>query len=246
MSQSAVFDLNIHQSRPPFQLRVTLSAMSRVIAIQGPSGAGKSTLLRILAGVDRDATGSVRVGSETWQDDSPSLRAAARSGPNRVAESKRGRGWWATRRHQRLFVPPWERGVGWAPQGSLLFPHLDVRHNLAYGGAEALRVAEMADMLEIGALLPRDPSGLSGGERQRVALGRALLSARTLLLLDEPFSALDPDLRQGLAERVARWASDSGLPVVIVTHDLDDLGGFTGERWRLVRGEAVRIEASTA
>jgi len=222
MSGGPVFDIEVTQSRPPFSLRAPLHSTSRVIAVQGPSGAGKSSLLRILAGVDRDAVGRVAVCSLLWQDDSSPSESAGRE--------------------RRRFVPPWERGVGWAPQGALLFPHLDVEQNLAYGGATAASVSEMAGMLEISELLGRSPSGLSGGERQRVSLGRALLSARTLLLLDEPFSALDPDLRQELAERVGRWTTKARLPVVIVTHDEDDLRGLAGERWRLVGGEITAVE----
>jgi molybdate transport system ATP-binding protein len=224
MSSGPVFDIEVTQARPPFSLRAHLHSTSRVVAVQGPSGAGKSSLLRILAGVDRDAVGRVAISSVLWQDDGPDSESAAGGA-------------------RRRFVPPWERGVGWAPQGALLFPHLDVERNLAYGGANGARVSEMAGMLEISGLLGRSPSGLSGGERQRVSLGRALLSARTLLLLDEPFSALDPDLRQELAERVGRWTTEAGLPVVIVTHDEDDLRGLAGERWRLVGGEITAVKA---
>lgn len=132
------------------------------------------------------------------------------------------------------FVPPWERGVGWVPQEGLLFPHLDVRKNLTYAGSDGLD--EVAALLGVGALLSRAPRNLSGGERQRVALGRALLSRPRLLLLDEPFAALDRTLRVRLSAEVAAWCARRSLPVVLVTHDERDLEPFSAERWEILDG----------
>lgn len=129
------------------------------------------------------------------------------------------------------FVPPWERGIGLVPQEATLFPHLSVRENLAY--AARGEVSEIARWLGVDALLERAPRHLSGGERQRVALGRALLSQPRLLLLDEPFSALDRPLRDRLARELAARCRSSGLPVVLVTHDEADLHAFSAERWSL-------------
>lgn len=133
---------------------------------------------------------------------------------------------WQDARH---FVPPWRRRVGWVPQDSALFPHLSVGENLVYGGAEGL--VEVASLLSVEALLDRAPRHLSGGERQRVALGRALLSRPRLLLLDEPFAALDRPLRARLAGAVARWCAARGIKVVLVTHDEHDLDAFEADRW---------------
>lgn len=126
-------------------------------------------------------------------------------------------------------VPAWLRRVGWVPQDGLLFPHLTVRENLAYAAQED--VVAVAGLLGVAPLLDRSPRHLSGGERQRVALGRALASAPRLLLLDEPFAALDRALRARLAEDVAAWCQQRRLPVVLVTHDESDLVPFVAERW---------------
>lgn len=132
------------------------------------------------------------------------------------------------------FLPAWERRVGWVPQEGLLFPHLDVRKNMTYAGSDGLD--EVAALLGVGALLNRAPRNLSGGERQRVALGRALLSRPRLLLLDEPFAALDRTLRVRLSADVAAWCARRTLPVVLVTHDERDLEPFGAERWEIVDG----------
>jgi molybdate transport system ATP-binding protein len=166
----------------------------------------------VLAGLDRRGEGVVRALGATWQ------------GPG-------------------VFVPPWARGVGWVPQDAALFPHLSVSENLVYGAGRAggaAPVAEVAELLGIGALLDRAPRNLSGGERQRVALGRALLSGPRLLLLDEPFGALDRRLRDRVADAVIGWCRARSLPAVLVTHDERDLDVFGAERWRMEGGVVGR------
>jgi len=189
-------------------LSVTLSTASRAVGIVGPSGAGKSTLLRVLAGVERRGRGRLEVDGETWLDSASGT-----------------------------YLPPWLRRVGWVPQEASLFPHLSVRDNLGYAGVEPERVLEIAALLEVRDLLDRRPRRLSGGERQRVALGRALLSSPRLLLLDEPFSALDRPLRDKLSRLVREWAEERAVPLVLVSHDEEDTRVLADERWRLVAGE---------
>lgn len=140
----------------------------------------------------------------------------------------------------RAFVPPWQRRVGWVPQDALLFPHLDVRANLSYGGNTG-SVTEIAALLGVDALLDRMPRNLSGGERQRVALGRALLSRPRILLLDEPFAALDAPLRARLGGQTAELCRSQGIPVVLVTHDERDLAAFDAERWEIRDGSVQRL-----
>lgn len=137
------------------------------------------------------------------------------------------------------WVPPWERRVGWVPQDAALFPHLDVRKNLTYAGDADLDA--VVGMLGVADLLDRAPRHLSGGERQRVALGRALLSRPRLLLLDEPFAALDRALRVRLSEDLARWCVERRLPVVIATHDERDLQPFSADRWEIADGVLLPV-----
>lgn len=205
-------DLSVQLAIGTLGMRAELRSHCRAVAIVGPSGAGKSTLLRILAGVERRATGRVELSGRTWLD------------------SARG-----------VFLEPWERRVGWVPQNDLLFPHLSVRENMAFAGATAPEVEETAELLAVRTLLDRRPRNLSGGERQRVALGRALLARPELLLLDEPFSALDRPLRLDLVQRVHALAERAGMMLVLVSHDDGDAAAMAEERWLLVEGQLNRL-----
>lgn len=194
------------------ELDISLSTSSGAVAVVGPSGAGKTTLLRILAGLESRARGRVRFEDEVWLDTDTGI-----------------------------VVPPWERGVGWVPQDALLFPHLSVSENLGYSGAEAAEVEDMAKLLGVLPLLERTSRNLSGGERQRVAVGRALLSAPRVLLLDEPFSALDRPLRTEVSTMVAEHARSMGIPLVLVSHDEQDAELLADERWHLAGGVLAKL-----
>lgn len=198
-------DVRVPLAARPLHLSMTTTAST--VAVVGPSGAGKSTLLRVLAGVERRASGTLDFDGERWLD------------------AERG-----------VLVHPWDRGVGWVPQEASLFPHLTVRQNLGYAGAGASAVEEMAGLLEVAHLLDRRPRRLSGGERQRVAVGRALLRGPRLLLLDEPFSALDRPLRDKLAGTVRAWVDDHAVPTVLVSHDESDTEILADEHWHLSDG----------
>lgn len=202
-----LLEANVRLPLDGVELDMRIETASTAVAIVGPSGAGKSTLLRILAGVERRAEGSVRFRGEAWQD------------------SEKG-----------VWMPPWKRGVGWVPQDELLFPHLSVSQNLGYAGASEAAIDEMARLLSVDHLSSRRPRYLSGGERQRVALGRALLATPRLLLLDEPFSALDRVLRREVVEQVSSLARDRSIPLVLVSHDETDAELMADERWILSRG----------
>lgn len=170
-----------------------------VTVVAGPSGSGKTTLLRCLAGLERPDSGHVRFADETWCD---------------VAA--------------RRFLPPQARGVGFMFQEPALFPHLSVADNVGYGlrthaVADRRRIVTgLLDRLGIARLATRRPDELSGGEQQRVALARTLAPRPRLLLLDEPLSALDPDLRLDVRDQLRNWLADCRTPVVLVTHDRAD------------------------
>lgn len=199
--------------------RLDVSCRTRengVVGVFGPSGAGKSTLLRCLAGLEPRCVGAVRLGAACWQD------------------SARG-----------LFVPPHRRGVGFVFQDSRLFPHLDVVGNLDYAHRRSpqserrLGFDEVVGWLDLAPLLKRSPASLSGGERQRVALGRSLLSQPRLLLLDEPLAALDLRRRQETLPYLKRLRDELMMPIIYVSHNLDELVECADELLLMEQGRSV-------
>ncbi len=163
--------------------------------LMGPTGCGKTTLLEIVCGLRKPATGKVLINQ----------RDVTREAPG-------------------------NRGIGYVPQDGALFPTMTIRRHLAFAPQihhwprtkVTDRVTELADHLGIAHLLDRLPAGLSGGERQRVALGRALAVRPAALLLDEPLSALDPDLRSDLSNLLQRVQREEGISVLHVTHDRNE------------------------
>ena len=188
---------------PRFTLRIALTVPAGVTVLLGPSGAGKSTTLDVLAGHLLPDAGRILLGDETL------LERAAGQAPRRD-------------------VPPQARRIGYVQQGQALFPHLSVEANLGYGlfrrsaRERAARIAEVAELLELGPLLRRRPGELSGGQRQRVALGRALAPSPRALLLDEPLSAVDLPQRQALLNRLAAVLGALAIPVLYVTHSREE------------------------
>ncbi|MGM0558200.1 MAG: ATP-binding cassette domain-containing protein [Myxococcota bacterium] len=131
-----------------------------------------------------------------------------------------------------------DRNVGWVPQHAELFPHLNAFENLCFGGSER-SARQIADALELENVLEQTPNTLSGGERQRVALGRALNREPDLLLLDEPFAALDRKLRGRVKSWLLETCERRSLPFVIVTHDQRDVSEVADEVWKVASGEVV-------
>jgi len=172
------------------------TARGSILVVFGPSGAGKTTVLRAIAGLLRPHGGRVVVDGTEWFD----------SGAHR-------------------FVPPQERRVGYVAQDTALFPHLSVRANVEYGlraaapAARRQRASEMLELVGARGLEDRLPRQLSGGQAQRVALARALAPSPALLLLDEPFGALDAATRRALRSEVRGVLRDTGTSAILVTHD---------------------------
>lgn len=192
----------------------------RRLAVVGPSGAGKSTLLAALAGLVPLVRGEVRL------DD-------------RLLAAASGRRW----RH-RPGVPLHRRGVGLVAQQPTLFPHLDVAANIGFGltgGGRHPRVAALAAALGVADVLAARPGRCSGGQRQRVALARALACRPAAVLLDEPFSALDPALRADVAGVVDAELSSSGAPAVLVTHDLLEAQAWGDELALVDAGRCLQL-----
>lgn len=204
----------------------SLALSGRVTAIFGPSGAGKTSLLELVTGLRRPTTGRVTLDGRVLAD----------------ADA-------------RLHLPPPARRLGYVPQDGALFPHLDVRRNLLYGAARAqsgppdqsapprpsadLTLGHVAEVLEIAPLLDRAVDTLSGGEKQRVALGRALLSAPRLLLLDEPLAGLDLSLKDRLLPHLRRVRDEFCIPMLYVTHSPDEVVALCDEVLMLERGRVA-------
>jgi molybdate transport system ATP-binding protein len=216
-----------HRFRDGFTLDVDVAVPARgVTALFGPSGSGKSSILSAVAGLLRPDSGRVALAGIVLLDT--------------VAGA---------------FVAPERRRCGVVFQDARLFPHLSVAANLRYGlrrappGIEGPGFEEVVALLGLEALLARRPLGLSGGERQRVALGRALLARPRLLLMDEPLAALDAARRAEVLPFLARLAAVARLPVLYVTHALDEVDALAQTLVLLDRG-AVRaaggVEALSA
>ena len=141
-----------------------------------------------------------------------------------------------------ISLSPWDRRVGWVPQQYLLFPHLNVRDNLGFAGATRQEIEDVGELLLVDHLLDRRPRGLSGGEQQRVSLGRALLANPRILLLDEPFSALDRPLRSRVVSRLRDFVRQRGLLLLLVSHDEADAVALAQEHWILSEGRLERVE----
>ena len=194
-------NVEVKLNRKSFDLDVDFVIPKQgVTALLGPSGSGKSTILRILAGLEQPQYGRIVNDAETWFE-------------NGIDTKK------------KTFMPPQKRRVGVVFQDYALFSHLTAAQNIAYGitgkGINQ-KVEHWLERLHIKEYRDRYPHNLSGGQRQRVALARAMVTEPDLLLLDEPFSALDVNLRQYLREELKSVIEETHCPVVMVTHDLND------------------------
>ena len=206
-----------------FELAVTFEAVGRSIVLFGPSGSGKTLTLRALAGLMTPEAGRMELDERVLFD--------AAHGVN---------------------VPARERGVGLVFQDYALFPHLNVAQNVGFGlgaglfgrldAAARRRVGRLLEMAGLSALAEARPDRLSGGQRQRVALLRALARSPRALLLDEPFSALDPLLRFQMRREVRIMCQTLDTPTLLITHDPDDVAEFGGTVVLYDQGRVRRVE----
>ncbi|HEY2713897.1 MAG TPA: ATP-binding cassette domain-containing protein [Chthoniobacterales bacterium] len=197
-----------------FILEVDAEITSPTTAIFGPSGAGKTSLLELIAGLRSADCELIRFNGITFADSSSSLLVR-------------------------------RRRIGYVSQDDLLFPHFDVRRNLLYGRPRhptdpAFSLEHVTRFLRIESLLARNVRQLSRGERQRVTIGRALLSEPRLLLLDEPLTGLDGELRDAVLDQLKVLPEEFDLPMLYVTHDRTEATALCQQVIFLERGRIVR------
>lgn len=190
-----------------------------MVALLGPSGAGKSTLLKLITGIERPDTGDV-------QFDGRSI----------------------------LNMPPNKRGAVFMFQKAYLFPFLSVAENIGFGlkvqSVSTARIKEevgrMLDLIGLPGIERRKPGQLSGGEQQRVALARALVTSPKLLLLDEPLSSLDTEVRMTLQQAIRNIQSEMGITTILVTHDLGEAMAMSDRLALLLDGEIIAVDKPEA
>jgi len=190
-------------------------------AIVGPSGSGKTTLLRLIAGFEVPDLGSITLGDTTLADST-------------------------------TFIPAHRRLIGYVPQDGALFPHLSVAENIGFGLPKSMetrtqRIDELLEMVSLNRnMAQRWPHELSGGQQQRVALARALAQSPKLMLLDEPFSALDSGLRASMRKAVTQVLGDAGITAILVTHDQEEALSFGHQLAVIRQGRLVQAGSPKA
>ncbi|AKU93480.1 Molybdenum transport ATP-binding protein ModC [Labilithrix luteola] len=214
---SASLDVRIGLATKSFTLDVAFEAPPGVTVLYGPSGAGKSRTLGCIAGIVRPDRGRVTLDGEIWFDH-------------------------ASRREK----PIHERRVAYVFQSLALFPHMTGAENVAYGMTSGTssqkqeRAQAMLARMRVPHLAARKPRTFSGGEAQRVALARAFAMSPRLLLLDEPFSALDAGVKRELLDEVATWLERERIPAILVTHQAEEARVLGHRVVHLEHGRVVR------
>lgn len=205
---------------PAFTLDLAVCSEARSLILWGPSGCGKTSLLQTIAGLRRPQSGWIRCNGRTLFD-----------------------------RLHAIDIPPHQRRIGYVFQQTALFPHLSVTDNIGFGvprgaGDRDRQILDLARRCQIDDLLDRRITHLSGGQAQRVAIARALATRPDLLLLDEPFNALDPDLRATLRRVVQNFCRETQTPLILVTHDRAE-AEFIGEAIvSMSAGRVLEIQSS--
>jgi molybdate transport system ATP-binding protein len=217
MTQTAlsvrVYLERVARRSPKFVLDVALEFPSGPTVVFGPSGAGKSTLLDCIAGLLKPGQGRIAAAGETLFDQDAGVD-----------------------------IRPQHRHIGYVFQSLALFPHLTVQDNVMYGLAnlppaqQNQCAAEVLSAFHIESLRWRKPLELSGGEQQRVALARALVTQPRILLLDEPMTGLDDQLKESITQDLLVWNANQGIPILYVTHDKEEAAALGGRMIHLKDG----------
>ena len=210
-------ELSVRKRLSGFDLDVQWQSGGGTTALFGFSGAGKTMTLRLIAGLMRPDSGYIRVNGESYFDSM-----------------------------KKIDIKSHHRSIGYVFQDYALFPHMDVRKNIGYGlarkvsGDKEANVREMIGLFSLGGLEGSLPRELSGGQKQRVALARALIGRPSLLMLDEPFSALDRPLRVQARSAIMEARAAFGIPVIMVTHDFSEVRNLADEAIVYVHGRVAQ------
>ena len=210
-------DLRFLRGEEPVHIQLKEEMKDRILGIHGPSGSGKTSFLNILCGLRVPDRGRILFDGELLFDSGAAVN-----------------------------LPPHKRRIGAVFQDYRLFPHMTVEQNLKYGYGKNRRTpapADVIEQLELSPLLHRKPARLSGGEKQRVALGRSILALPRLLLLDEPFSAMDARLAENSARWVRELCRELGMPVILVSHSRQELL-HTADRYLDFTGNEISCPGS--
>ncbi len=203
------FDVEL--PRRDFLLKLEGTFEKGITGVFGPSGAGKTSFFHLLCGLENPSRGQITLNGRTIVDS-----------------------------EKRIFEPVHKRRMGVVFQDKRLFPHMTVRENLLFGQKyskkETIRLSDTLDLLDLGDLLDSYPYAISGGEQQRVAIGRALLTSPEMLLMDEPFNAVDNSRRITMLPYLKRLRDSLDIPMLVISHDLPDIQRLTSTVYLLEGG----------
>ena len=208
------FDTVLNGGRQKFELSIETSIKKgSFTSIYGPSGSGKTTLLRCLAGLEKPNSGSIKVDGNAWFDNS------------------------------RINCTPQKRGVGYVFQDYALFPNMTVRENLKFAlkpHQDSEIIEELIEIMELKSLIDHRPDELSGGQKQRVALARALVQKPNILLLDEPLTALDAEIKSKIQDYILKLHHRYQLTTILVTHNISEILRMSDYLIELKNGKIVK------
>lgn len=185
----------------------------KLVTIYGKSGAGKTSILKIIAGLLKADTGVIKVNDNYWLDSSKGIN-----------------------------LPPQKRNIGFVFQEYALFPNMSVKENLLFAltkNQDDKIVNELIEIIELGDLQDRKPETLSGGQKQRVALARALVKKPQVLMLDEPLSALDNEMRQNLQQYVLQVHNEFKLTTILISHDVSEIIKMSDYLFEIDQGKII-------
>lgn len=214
-----LLDIELHKKLPAFELNAQLQSDAKRIVVVGPSGSGKSLMLQILTGLLKADSGHICIGNDVWLSEAKCLSAQ-------------------------------QRQAGLLFQDYALFPHLTVAQNIGFSLKKGwfnppkkpnATVEKWLQSMQLERVSNHYPHEISGGQKQRTALARMLITQPKLLLLDEPFSALDADLRRQMRAELIQLQQQSGVPMILITHDQVDADELAEEVWCMENGCLRRI-----